>query len=101
MAKHPACAAVLAALTALSGCISWSERGTNLLVTDDGKVFFEVLNRVVEEKGCEKNIHCSELVQLMDHELKLARKCPGGHLGAQAMPVRGYVQITARCRAPT
>ena|SRR5215831_11061777 len=83
----------------LAGCISWSDQGTSLLVTEDGKIFFDVLNRVVEEKRCETNIHCPELVALMDQELKTTRKCPEGFTDAQAMAGRGYVQLTARCRA--
>jgi len=93
-------AMITAAFSLLGGCISWSERGTNLLVTEDGRVFLDVVNRVVEEKGCDKDIHCPELVALLDQELKIAKKCPAGFTGAGAMPVRGYVHLTATCRVP-
>ena len=81
----------------MSGCMTFNERGVDLLVTNDGKVFFGVANRVVEQKGCENNINCKALLGMLDDELKTTSQCPGGHADAKAMPVRGYVHITARC----
>lgn len=90
--------ATVAAVLLMSGCMSFNERGVDLLVTKDGRIFFDVVNRVVEQKGCEKNIHCPELLAMLDYELKATSQCTDGYANASAMPVRGYVHITAQCR---
>lgn len=78
--------------------MSWNERDVNLLVTREGKIYFSVLNRVVEQHGCEKNIRCPQLVELMERELKIQNQCPYGHTDVQVMPVYGYVSITTSCK---
>ena len=83
----------------LSGCfMSWNERGVDLEVTKEGNIFFSVLNRVAQEQGC-KNINCPQLVALMDRELQIQGKCRAGRTEPSAMAVRGYVQLTAQCKA--
>ena len=78
--------------------MSWNERGVDLLVTSDGNVHFSVLNRVVEKLGCEKNINCPQLVELMESELSIQKQCSSGHSEVKVMPVYGYVSLMTACK---
>lgn len=76
----------------------WNSRGVSLSVTKEGAVNFYISERVMRERGCNNDLRCYDLIELMAAELEMAGQCPYGYTTPYFMSVGGYANITTRCK---
>ena len=96
---------VALALVGISGCMSWNQRGFEFNademrkaeINKGARFGISAVNSALIDAGC-SSPKCPQLPDIIGAEVKRYGICPNGVEILDHMTVRGYVNISARCK---